>query len=203
MQIDKDLDFSNAIHKVKGYRFTILKTFGILFIFFAALSFFIAFSERNNVSTKTLVTIGVVCGIVALLALGLVIAESIVVARVKNKDCVILFEDGITVFVDKPKTDKGYKHFGFDELLDYEFINIIRKGSGETSMIFNEKRHSTTTYLYGDLTNYGYMRITSKDGGYYNVPVGDIQTVKDFLKERAPQIEEYIYMRIGGIHDNL
>lgn len=203
MQNDKDMDFSNAIHKVKGYRFTILNLFGILIVFFSALSFLIVFGERTNVSAKTLTTTGIVCGIIAALGLGLAVAEKVVALKIRNRDCVILFEDGITVFVDKPKEDKGYKYFGFDEIQDYGFINIIRKGSGETRLTFREKKHSASTYLYGELMNYGYMRITTKDGGYYNTPIGDIETIREFLKERAPQIEEFIYMRIAGIHDNL
>ena len=196
------MDLSNAICKVKGYRFTFLKLLGILFVFFSGLSFMIVFGERSNVSAQTLTITGIVCGIICALSLGLVIFDSVITYKIKNKDCVILFEDGMTVFVDKPKAEKGYVHFSFDEIQDYGFINILRKGSGETRLVFREKRRSSDTYLYADLMNYGYMRITTKNGGYYNVPVADIQTVKDFMKNRT-QIEEFIYIRIAGIHDDI
>ncbi len=203
MNKDKNTDFSNAICKIKGYRYTILKLLGIILIFFSGLTFGIVYGKKDYVSTQTLTIICIVCGIISALSLGLVIFDYIANSKMKNKDCVILFEDGITVFVNKPKRDKGYKHFAFDELQDYGFINIIRKkDSGETLWLFKEKKPSAQTYLFADLMNYGYMRITTKDGGYYNVPVGDIQTVKNFLKERT-QIEEFIYIRIAGIHDDM
>lgn len=202
MDKNADINFSDAICKVKGYRYTFLKVLGILFIFFPCLSFGIVYGEKSNVSPQTLLITGIVCGIICALSLGLVIYESVATAKLKNKDCVILFEDGITVFVDKPKAEKGYRHFTFDELQDYGFINIIRKSSGETRLLLGKNAHSSDTYLYADLMNYGYMRITAKDGGYYNVPVGDIETVRNFLKERT-QIEEFIYIRIAGIHDHV
>lgn len=52
------------------------------------------------------------------------------------------------------------------------------------------------------LLNYGFLRIIARGGGYYNVPVGDIATVKQFFQEHT-KIEEYIYIRIAGIHDHL
>ena len=202
MNNDTDMDFSNAICKVKGYRFTMLKLLGIIFVFFSCLAFGIVFGEKNNVSAQMLIITGIVCGIIGAASIGLIVFDRVKNSNIKNKDCVILFEDGITVFVDKPKDEKGYKHFSFDELQDYGFINIIRKGSGETQLHIQGKHRSGDTYFPSDLMNYGYMRITVKDGGYYNVPVGDIQTVKNFLKERT-QIEEFIYIRIVGIHDNI
>lgn len=202
MYKDNNNDYSDAICKVKGYGRTMLKLIGIIFIFLSALSFGTIYIEKDNVSPQTFTIICIVCGIVAALSLALVIYACVTNSKINGKDCVILYEDGITVFVDKPKADKGYKHFSFNELQDYGFINIIRKDSGETRLIINEKRPAADTYLFADLMNYGYMRITTKDGGYYNVPVGDIQTVRDFLKKRT-QIEEFIYIRIAGIHDDV
>ena len=199
-----DTNFPHAVCKVKGYRFTMLNLLGILIVFFSALSFFIVYDNRKNVSTQTLVTTGIVCGIIAALGIGLSVFDRILTARIKKKDCVVLFEDGIAVYIDKPKADRGYKHFTFDELQDYGFINIVRKGgSGESRITFKEKRRSTSTYLYADLMNYGYMRITAKDGGYYHIPVGDIEIIRNFMKEHAPQVEEFVYMRIAGIHDDI
>ncbi|MDE5593904.1 MAG: hypothetical protein K2I75_08240 [Clostridiales bacterium] len=202
MNNDTDMDFSNAICRVKGYRFTMLKLLGIIFVLFSCLAFGIVFGERNNVSSQTLIITGIVCAIIGAASIGLIVFDRVKNSNIKNKDCVILFEDGITVYVDKPKAEKGNKHFSFDELQDYGFINIIRKGSGETKLSIQGKRRSGDTYFPSDLMNYGYMRLTTKDGGYYDVPVGDIQTVKDFLKDRT-QIEEFTYIRIVGIHDSL
>ena len=198
--MDRTTDFSGALIKVKGYRFGFLKLLGILFVFFSALAFGIVYGEMHA-PTKAVILTGVVCGLIAAPSIGLIVYEYIANSRLKNQDCVILFEDGITVFADNPKAEKGYKYFSFDEIADYGFINIIRKNnSGETRLVFREKRRSSDTYLYADLMNYGYMRITTKDDGYYNIPVGDIQTVRDFLKKHT-QIEEFIYIRIAGIHD--
>ena len=203
MNEDTNIDFTNALCKVKGYRHSFLKLLGILFVFFSCLIFGIVFGERNNVSAQTLWLTGVVCGIICVPSLGLVVYDSIAQSRITNTDCVVLFETGMTVFVDKPKAEKGYKHFSFDEIQDYGFVNIVRKNdSGETKMIGFSKKRSSETYLYADLMNYGYMRISTKSGGYYNVPVGDIQTVRSFMQEHT-QIEEFIYMRIAGIHDDI
>lgn len=197
-------DYPYAVCKVKGYRHTLPKLLGLLGIFFAALIIGTVYSVKEAVSTQGFIITWVVGGILIAASICLVAYEKTATAKMKNKDCVILFEDGVTVFVDKPRSSKGYRHFDFDQIQDYGFINILQSssGSGETRLLLNGKQQSADTYLEYRLLNYGYLRLTTKDGGYYNVPVGDIKTVRDFFKNHT-QIEEYVYIRIAGVHDNI
>ena len=199
----KDTDFSDAVCKVKGYRFRMLHLLGILGIFFSALVAGIIYGKKSFISSQALTITLVICSIVMAASLCLIVYDRVASVNMKNKDCVILFEDGITVFVDKPKSAKGYRHFTFDQLQDYGFIHILQSSSaGETRLLFRTKSQSSDTYLEYQLLNYGYLRLTTNDGGYYNVPVGDIKTVKDFFKQHT-QIDEFVYIRIAGINDDV
>lgn len=194
-------DISGAQVRVKGYRFSFLAALGYIGLFFSVLSFSIFYGERAHVSARTLLIAGIACGIAGGLFITLSFTEKVIEHKIEKRDCVLLFSDGMTVYATKP--EKGYVHFKYDEIEDYGFIHIVRgKDSGYSKPIFRTKHRSASTYLFGDLLNYGYMRITAKDGGYYNVPVGDIETVRNYLKERTA-VEEYIYQRIAGIHDDV
>lgn len=199
-KIDKP-DIDGAKVKVKGYRYTFLSALCYVGLFFAALIFFIVYQERAHVSKQSLIIAGIACGVAAGLFIALVIIEKVIESAINNKDCVLLFKDGLTVYATKP--EKGYFHFKYDEIEDYGFIHIVRGGESGTSMpVFRTKHQSAGTYLLGDLLNYGYMRITDKDGVYYNVPVADIEAVRGYLKEHTT-VNEYVYQRIAGIHDDI
>lgn len=194
-------DFSGAACKVKGYRFTILYVVGYLGIFFPALAFFICYENRKAVSLRTLIIVGIVCGIIAAFAIALLIFEGVKRRRTEKRYTVALYEDGMTVYLTKP--EEGYVHFKYEEIEDYGFIHIYREDDCENCReAFTTKHQSADTYLTCDLKNYGYMRITAKDGGYYNVTVGDIETVGNYLKEHT-QLKEYRYQRIAGIDDDI
>lgn len=197
-KVDKP-DIDGAEVKSKGYRFEFLSALCYLGLFFSALIFGIVYQERAHVSSQGFIIAGIACGIAALLFIALLICDKRIERAICKRDCVLLYNDGMTVYVTKPKEEKGYIFFKYDEIEDYGFIHIVRgSGSGESRPIFTSKRQSAGTYLFCNLHNYGYMRITDKDGGYYNVPIGDIETVRGFLKEHTT-INEFIYQRIGGI----
>lgn len=196
-------DIDGAEVKAKGYRFTFLSALCYVGLFFSALIFFIIYQERAHVSKHGLIIAGIACGLAVLLFIALLVCEKCVERAICKRDCVLLYKDGMTVYVTKPKEEKGYVYFKYDELEDYGFIHIVRgKESGESLPIFMTKHQSASTYLFCNLHNYGYMRITDKDGGYYNVPIGDIETVRNYLKEYAA-VNEFIYQRIGGIHNDI
>ncbi len=197
-EVDKP-DIDGVQVKAKGYRFTFLSALCYLGIFFSALIFFIVYQERAHVSKQGLIIAGVACGTAALLFIALVVREKRIERAICKRDCVLLYSDGMTVYVTKPKQSRGYVHFKYDEIEDYGFIHIVHgKENGESCPIFATKHQSTTTYLFCHLYNYGYMRITARDGGYYNVPIADIETVRNYLKEHTA-VSEFIYQRIGGI----
>ena len=197
-KVDKP-DIDGAEVKVKGYRFEFLTALCYVGLFFSALIFGIVYQERSHVSKQGFIIAGIACGIAALLFIALLVWDKSIERAICKRDCVLLYNDGLTVYVTKPKAEKGYIFFRYDELEDYGFIHIVRgKGSGESRPIFRTKYQSVNTYLFCHLLNYGYMRITDKDGGYYNVPVGDIETVRGYLKEHTA-VKEFIYQPIGGI----
>lgn len=203
MEKDIQPDIDGAEVKVNGYRFTFLSALCYFGLFFSGLIFFMVCQERTHVSKHGLIIAAIACGIAAVLFIALIVCDKRIERTICKRACVLLYKDGMTVYVTKPKEEKGYVHFKYDELEDYGFIHIVRgKESGESLSIFRTKHQSAETYLFCHLYNYGYMRISTKDGGYYNVPIGDIETVRNYLKEHAA-VNEFIYQRIGGIHDDI
>ncbi len=203
MEKIKSPDLSNALCKAKGYRTKARSLYGKLGIFFSVIVLATVFGI-DSVPLSGRIIACIACGMVVALCVFAYVYDRIARSKTENRDCVILYQDDITVYVDNGRSERGYLHFSFDEIEDYGFIHILEgeSGSGEVRLIFRQKSHSAETYLSYRLLNYGFLRITTKDGGYYNVPVGDIETVKQFLQEHT-KIEEYIYIRIAGIHDNL
>ena len=203
----KKIDYINsedAVCKVKGYKHNALNVFGIIGIFIPAIIISIVISYKKMLTNGLFITACTICGALIALSVFTVVYYKITAAKIQNMDCVIFFENGIIVFINKPKTKKGYYYFEYNEIKDYGFINILQgdSGAGEDRLIIKDKSRTSFTYLKNRLLNFGDMRITTIEGGYYNIPVGDIEKVRLYF-QKYTQIEEYIYIRIAGIHDNL
>ena len=203
MEKIKTPDLANALCKVKGYRSKTRSLYGMLGIFFSIIVLATVFGI-DSVPPSGRIIACIACGIVVALCVFASVYDRIARSKTENRDCVILYQDGLTVYVDNGKSEREYCYFSFEEIEDYGFIHILEgeSGSGEVRLLFRQKSHSAETYLSHRLLNYGFLRITAKDGGYYNVPVGDLATVKQFFREHT-KIEEYVYIRIAGIHDQL